>query len=165
MNLNETQSAMASLENLHDIVMPKAVPWWPPAPGWYVLSAVAAGLAIYFAIRAILCYRRNAYRREAIAMLLIASADTSSLTSEVAELLKRTALSAFPREQVASLTGEGWLAFLDRTGATKDFSQGPGRFLGGGQYGVDALSESESAALMSVAGSWIRNHRRGTETC
>ena len=159
MNLNGTAAAMASLDNLHDIVMPEAVSWWPLAPGWYVLLVIVVGLAINFAIRAMRRYRRNAYRREALAMLLNASADPSSLSSEVAVLLKRTALSAFPREQVASLTGEGWLAFLDRTGATKDFSQGAGRVLGGGQYGVDALSEFESAALLSAAVSWIRNHR------
>ena len=30
-----------SLQNLHDIVVPGPAAWWPPAPGWYVLAAVA----------------------------------------------------------------------------------------------------------------------------
>jgi hypothetical protein len=159
MSSNETTAAMASLEDLHDIVLADPVSWWPPAPGWYVVSAVAVGLAIHFAIRALRRYRRNAYRRDALAMLHHASDDPSSLISKVAVLLKRTALSAFPREQVASLTGEAWLDFLDRTGATKSFSQGAGRVLGGGQYGVDPLNESERAELVRAAGSWIRSHR------
>ena len=75
------------------------------------------------------------------------------------ELLKRTALSAFPREDVASLAGVEWLEFLDRTGSTKDFSRGAGRVLGGDQYGAGVLSEAESAALARTAASWIRNHQ------
>jgi hypothetical protein len=68
-------------------------------------------------------------------------------------------LSAFPRQEVASLTGDAWLEFLDRTGGTTSFSRGPGRVLGGGQYGVDALKESEIPALLHAAGSWIQHHR------
>ena len=33
-------------------------------------------------------------------------------------LWRSAALAAFPREQVASLNGAAWLAFLDRTGGT-----------------------------------------------
>ena len=40
----------ASLERLHDLVPPAPVPWWPLAPGWYVLGAlilIVAGLAAW----------------------------------------------------------------------------------------------------------------------
>ena len=35
------------LDRLHDIVLPPPIPWWPPAPGWYVVLGVLllAGLA------------------------------------------------------------------------------------------------------------------------
>jgi len=29
-----------SLENLYDIAMPPPIPWWPLAPGWYVVGGV-----------------------------------------------------------------------------------------------------------------------------
>lgn len=36
----------ASLANLHDIVLPPSVSWWPLAWGWYLLSALLlVGLA------------------------------------------------------------------------------------------------------------------------
>ncbi len=159
MNSNETISASSSLANLHDIVVPDAVSWWPLAPGWYALFAVALVCAIALAIRGFLRYRRNAYRREAMVILRQTLALPASLHVEVAALLKRTALSAFPHEKVAALTGAPWLEFLDRTGATDDFSIGGGRVLGAGQYGSDPLNDSERADLIRAAGSWIQNHQ------
>jgi lauroyl/myristoyl acyltransferase len=42
--------------------------------------------------------------------------------SAMAELLKRAALTAFPRDQVARLTGPAWFTFLDCTGRTTVFA-------------------------------------------
>jgi hypothetical protein len=100
------------LANLRDIVVPPAVSFWPPAPGWWLVGAagvIAAGFAVAVAVRH---WQRNAYRREALRALETAK------TSEISAILKRAALVAFPREQVASLSGAAWLAFLDRTGGT-----------------------------------------------
>ena len=52
-----------SLDNLHDIVEPASIPWWPPAPGvWLLLALVAvwtvAGLGLWW-----VHWRRQAYRR------------------------------------------------------------------------------------------------------
>ena len=32
-----------SLDNLRDIVEPASIPWWPPAPGVWLLLALVAG--------------------------------------------------------------------------------------------------------------------------
>ena len=52
-----------SLDNLRDIVEPASIPWWPPAPGvWLLLGLVAvwlvAGLVLWW-----VHWRRQAYRR------------------------------------------------------------------------------------------------------
>ena len=52
----------ASLDNLRDIVEPSPVPWWPPAPGWWVLFVVAVTAAGYGLYRTCRTWRRNAYR-------------------------------------------------------------------------------------------------------
>jgi hypothetical protein len=143
-----------SLDRLHDLVLPPPVPWWPPAPAWCWLIAFVACLLLWLAARAVSHWRANLYRREALA-LLPPSAPLASLP----ELVKCVALSAYPRESVASLTGDAWLAFLDRTGNTKAFSQGPGRRLIDLAYAPSAVvPESERAALVGTVRDWIEHH-------
>jgi hypothetical protein len=100
----------ASLENLKDIVVPPAVSWWPPAIGWWLLSGVFIVAATIFAIRAFLKWKASAYRRSALAELQSAVTDAG-----IAEILKRTALVAYPRVDVASLSGDPWCQWLGET--------------------------------------------------
>ena len=90
-----------SLQNLRDIVEPAPVPWWPPAVGWWILLVVVAAFAVWLASRAWRRRHANAYRRAALKELRSATNPV-----EIAEILKRTALCAFPRTAVASLSGE-----------------------------------------------------------
>src|SRR5262249_19975429 len=105
-----------SLERLHDIVAPGAVPWWPPAPGWYWLMGFLFLIVLALAAHWILQWQHNRYRREALAQLAQWETEGKSPGQRaaallaLAELLKRTALTAYPREQVATLTGAKWFA-------------------------------------------------------
>jgi hypothetical protein len=125
----------ASLQNLNDIVVPPPVPWWPPAFGWYVLGLVLILIIAWLVWRGLRRRQAEAYRRAALAELAGLSRRISQpeksreALAELPELLKRTALAAWPREEIASLSGERWLDFLDRTGGTDKFKQGPGRLL------------------------------------
>jgi hypothetical protein len=144
-----------SLDRLHDLVLAPPVPWWPPAPGWRWLIGFAVCVLVGLAARAVSRRRANLYRREALALLAAPSAPIASLP----ELVKRTALSAYPRETVASLTGDAWLAFLDRTGNTKAFTRGPGRRLVDLAYTPQvAIPQSERAELVATVRQWIERH-------
>ena len=101
----------ASLDNLRDIAELPPVPWWPLAPGWYVLLAILAIGSGIFAFRALRQWRANAYRRAALSEL-----GNAPDLAAVADILKRTALATHPRSEVASLTGEAWLAWLSTHG-------------------------------------------------
>lgn len=143
--MSDPVSDPASLSNLRDIVVPPPVSFWPPAPGWWIVGAacvVAAGLAIAALVRR---HRRNAYRREALRALETAEA------ADISAILKRAALAAFPREQVASLSGSAWLAFLDRTGGTH-FAQ---TALAALPYG----GTGDREAILAEARRWIARHR------
>ena len=135
----------ADLSNLRDIVVPPAVSFWPPAPGWWMVGAacvVAAGFAVAAAVRH---WQRNAYRREALRAL-----DTAD-SRDISAILKRAALAAFPREQVASLNGAAWLAFLDRTGGTAFASTALLALTYGGN--------GDSGPVVAQARHWIEWHR------
>ncbi len=158
-----------SLDRLHDIVEPSRVPWWPPAPGWYYLFALLLLGSFALAVRAFIRWQTNRYRREALVewqrlQLLLADPSTrAEALSGLAEVLKRTALSVFPRRQVAGLSGEEWLAFLDRTGKTDSFSTPAGRLLEGAAYDprlAATASESEVGQAASITKDWLADHHR-----
>lgn len=147
----------ASLDRLHDLISPPAVSWWPPAPGWLWLGAFVLLLGLVFVLRFFKHWQRNRYRREALAEL----AGAGSNPGQMAELLKRTALSVYAREKVASLTGPSWLAFLDRSAGMKAFVQGPGNRLEGLAYDPrlwDKLDKEDLLELKNLAAEWIRKH-------
>ena len=157
-----------SLDNLRDIVQPASIPWWPPASGvWLLLALVAvwlaAGLGLWW-----VHWRRQAYRRaglrelRGIAARLGHMPERAAALVDLAALLKRVALMAYTREQVAALSGNAWLTFLDRTGGTTRFTGGPGAVLAevSSRPGLGAaLDVAQVEALVATAQDWIRQHR------
>jgi hypothetical protein len=144
----------ASLERLHDIVMPPAAPWWPPAPGWYVVAGAVALATVVVAARAWAQYRRAAYRRAALAELG-SLPPTAEATPRVAEILKRVALAAYPREEVAGLSGAAWVLWLGETGG-RPVPADVSVVLTQNVYGVATRGATE--VLKAFAIRWIRRH-------
>lgn len=56
------------LENLKPSRAPEAISWWPPAIGWWVLLLLVLGALIAVGIIVYMNYRKDAYRRDAIAL-------------------------------------------------------------------------------------------------
>lgn len=151
------------IAGLIDIPLPEPVSLWPQTwPSRILLVLVVVGL-VYGTVRAIHHWRVNRYRRQALSELKGIEARATTLTpadlaSALASLLRRTALAAFPRDEVAVLTGAAWLSFLDRTGGGQAFSQGPGRVLEITVYGPAA--GGDPAGQIGAVRGWIRGHRR-----
>ena len=161
-----------SLERLHDIVVPPLAPWWPPAPGWYWVLGIGLVLVLVLVIRFFLRWQQNRYRREARAELAVherALTDPgrrAEAVSAIAGLLKRAALTAFPREQVASLTGRKWFAFLDETGRTTAFSARSGATLEQAAYDprtADTLTDKQLQETITAVRWWLKNHQKPKE--
>jgi hypothetical protein len=158
-----------NLSRLHDIVVPAPAPWWPPAPGWWWLLGAAAVAALVTSVCGFCRWQQNRYRREACAeltRLLPAAASAegrAAALAAIAVLLKRTALTAFPRAEVASLTGAEWDRFLDREGGTR-FATGLGRRLQAAVHDPRTADDWDRAgveALAAMARRWIRRHDAG----
>ncbi len=162
-----------SLKNLYDIITPEPVAWLPPAPGWYVSAVIALYLIISICLHRFRIWRRNKYRREALAELnRLADQVQNRQQRETAlrampVLLKRTALAAFRRDTVASLSGRAWLKFLDKTGSTDAFTRGTGRLLPKLAYlssaAIENISSNQIAELVTLMREWIKKHASSEE--
>ena len=104
---------------LRDLHLPEPVSWWPPAIGWWILLLLAlVGLTLLL-VRAWRKYQANAPRRYALRELqaleaeYLAQRDPVRLGKQVSQLLRRAMLAYAPRADVAGLTGDSWLAWLD----------------------------------------------------
>lgn len=153
-----------SLDRMHDLVAPPPVPWWPPAPGWYWVLGILLVALVYLAGCAFSRWQKNRYRREALAeyhrLTAGLSGDRVGVMTGLAELVKRAAVSAFPRTEVASLTGDGWLAFLDRSAGMKGFSSETGWLLEKAAYGTGAdPGEGKAREAAALVEHWLKKHR------
>lgn len=158
----------ASLDRLHDIFVPPPVPWWPPAPGWYLLAALTVLLLTLLIARQVMRWRADAYRRAAIAKLNllltggVVGATAASKLHEAAEILKRTALAAAPRGEVAGLSGGSWISWLNQYGGGTVFDGDDARLLADNVYRRatrDGVSAEQLYHLTDQVRAWIVSHR------
>lgn len=148
------------LAALHPLREPELISWWPPAPGWWILGAllllVLAALA-WFALRR---YRRNAYRRQALARLdalqseYRSAGDLGSYAAGINALLKSVALVAYPRRTVAPSNGDAWLEFLHaQVSGGESFDP---EFVSAGYR--KSCPDLDADRLYRAAQNWIRRH-------
>jgi len=145
--------AQASLDNLYDIIIPDPIGLFPLAPGWIVLILLFVTLVFHFSWQKYLAYRKELYRREALQELLTLK-DTLSLLN----LAKRTAIAAYGRESVATLSDDRWWDFMQAESKSeiapplrKELKQ----FL----YSDKRLDDKAYHALFSVVETWIKTHK------
>ncbi len=151
------------LERMHDLAMPEPIGWIPQTDGWWVLLGWLVGLSLIGAVQWSAHRRRNRYRHEALAHLQrLVQDDAANITSSgaahsatlVAELVKRTALTAYPRTEVASLYGDDWADFLIRTGQGDPVIESAARKLATAAYTPGIRTEE----IAPCAERWIRRH-------
>lgn len=121
----EAANPLAALKDIH---LPEPPGIWPLAPGWYIsliVVLIGLGLIIHVLKKR---YRLNQPKKEALRLLHQVREDfkkdpnSQIACATIGELLKRVALSYYPRKEVASLHGQEWIAFLNKTGKKIDFN-------------------------------------------
>ena len=152
---------------LKDIHGAATVPWWPPAPAWYVVAVLIIGALLLLTVVLLRRWQRNRYRRQALQELSAIRADATGALYLLPALLKRTALAVWPRESVAALSGAGWHGFLDDSAKMNRFCSGDGELLDQLAYEAGpatTLAAAEQSRLLDAADHWLRHHRGPTGT-
>lgn len=146
---------------LADIHLPQAPAAWPPAWGWWLLLALVLAMGVFLVVK----YRRFKARKQrrqqvlhaldTLAQRLHKERNTAAI-ADLNILLRRLALTHFPRQQVASLTGKKWLEFLDKSANMTEFTQGAGRILADAPYLAEVTESADIDALIKVVRKWVR---------
>ena len=135
---------------LRDIHLPAEVGLWPLAPGWWLLSGLLLGAALL----AWRYWQGRRLRRLALARLeQLTESPDAELATALSRLLRQAVISHFP-QTYAGLTGQDWLAFLDRPFADHPFTQGVGRSLLDAPYRHDA--QIDRLALVALCRRWLK---------
>ena len=152
-----------AIRGIEEILPPDAISWLPTTTGWKILLLVLAAWMARAVWRRWQHWRRNRYRGEALRQLqqlLDEDLPVETRLGRVAALLKATALQAYPRREVAALSGELWLAWLDTCSEHSIFSEGSRSLLQESVYHPNAgLDRAAIATLCRESASWIRLHQ------
>jgi len=142
---------------LIDMPLPASIGLWPQTIAARVVCIAILIAVVVMVGRWLYMWHVNRYRRAALADLdRILKGSSAVIVSQLALLVRRTALAVFPRQKVAELSGEAWLAFLDRSYGGHEFSAGAGRALSRGPY--EPPHEDAAAGLPDLVRRWIRMH-------
>ena len=143
---------------LRDIHLPEIITWWPPAMGWWILAILIPLLIMLLFLLYKKLIQRNAIKTARNMLEKIkqdmSSSDEQKLTA-LSILLRRTAISVFPRSEAASLTGQDWLEFLDRPLNDRPFSTGVGTILGDSRY-RKKKPQLEISPLIRLCENWLK---------
>ena len=147
---------------LKELPLPDAPDLFPLAPGWYVVMFVALLALVYLTWRAWDRYRQNQYRRDAVTALNDVR-NNRARTSEISFILRRTALLAFPRRQVAGLRGQDWVGWLNDTAGRELFAETDGDLLDQLTYSSNTQGLDDAAVdrLLKASSDWARQHHAG----
>lgn len=147
------------VDGLVEVPVIDQVSLFPTTAAWAWVLGLAGLLVLLVLVRAVVTWRRNRYRREALAELekLRAATDLDRLPV----LLKATALRAYGRSATASLFGQEWLDFLTSKAPAAAFN-GP---IGEALLEIDYRpreqwqnAETQSSALFDTTAVWIKGH-------
>lgn len=157
--------------NLRDIHLPEPISWWPIASGWWLLLAclIVLLVIVFFAKKR---YKRKQINREIqseveqIKKQFKQSKNKLELAQSLSVLLRRTSISLYSEKNVAGLTGEQWLAFLDKTRlvesstATHNFQSETGKALIVAPYLPNTSDFSfNTTALIKLCEDWLKTQK------
>jgi hypothetical protein len=149
------------LSQLRDIHTAPPVPWWPPAPGWWVLAFLLMVLLVWIGRRLLASYRVRQRRKQMLAWVdhLNATIDPQlqpqAYLATLNRIFKLVALRAYPESHCAALAGSDWVDFL-----TEKMNKSPLadslNVLESGPY--DPAPRFDPEVMSELTRYWIKQH-------
>ena len=149
------------LAQLRDIHAAPAAPWWPPAPGWWMLFITLAFLLFLLARKGLGAWKRRLQRRRLLRWVdeIDEYIDPQSAPQEFLEAINRifkiVAIQAFPDQACARLQGEAWAGFLEQSLRSSQDAKHLA-VLAFGPY--QPQPEFDPEAMSRLARRWIMRH-------
>lgn len=152
------------LDQLRDIHLPEPVSWWPPAPGWWLLIIITLALTAWTTHFLYRRYKAALYRRQALKKLdQLTELNNQQQLTQLYELLKQTANSAYPQLRPASLGTEAFVNFLISSCNKEVFQQLDfdlaQALYSNSKQGFSSRSNEQLERLLRDARIWIKGHR------
>jgi len=149
---------------LRDIHLPDPISWWPLAPGWWVLLVlfIVLILILFWLLSSHANRRKNKRLRSIVKQELIRLQqieDDKLFVEKLSALLKGVAIERYGAD-VAGLSGEKWLRFLDTHWTDnvvrddeQNFRNGIGQILATAPYQKQV--DIDRQALLQLASEWL----------
>lgn len=153
------------LHGIEEVYLPDTIPWWPHTLGWKVLAFLVFAAFCYFIYKRIVVWRKNKYRRlalEEIDSLEARSKNSLAALCGLPIILKSTALRAFPRSDIAQLSGAAWIAELNNRCKGLAFTESiAGALLQVSYYPQESwqIDQQQIEALLEQSRYWVRAHQ------
>lgn len=148
------QWGMDALAELKDIYLPPPTDVWSLVIGRHLITSVCVFVLILFIwnfykrINAVQTRQKNLEQLRHLRKAFEIEEDPTAISIEISQLLRRIATMAYPQLDVISLNGQAWLAFLDQTAKTQQFSQSVGK----------PLTKNKVEELFDLADKWVRSN-------
>ena len=172
-----TQALNPQIEKCMYIHLPEPISWWPIAPGWWMIFAsILLIIIVVFISRKI--YISKQLKRDIKAELenikqqFQQTQNKSQLAKSLSILLRRASISYYPKTDIAGLTGDNWLSYLDdsnaNSSADKSFRSDIGKVLLSAPYLPDhTLSNNsrldfDAQRLIRLCESWLQSPHKKT---
>ena len=153
------QAILAQLRPNH---LPEAISYWPLAIGWWLLLASTISIISVMTYLFIIKRQKNKYRRLGLQLAkkihkkFIEHGNKRQFAHDSNRLLKKVALQAFPRQNIANLNGKEWLDFLYQSSGNKQF-----KTMGAAAFGSSRFKPHQDPDVTQINPltiSWIKKH-------
>lgn len=152
---------------LRDIHLPEPISWWPIASGWWIIIAsLILLIVVIFIVKRI--YISKQLKRDIKAELknikqqFQQTQNKPQLAKSLSVLLRRASISYYPKTDIAGLTGDHWLSYLDKSNTNSStgytFQSDIGKVLLSAPYLPDnTVLDFNAQTLIQLCESWLQS--------